>query len=91
MHVARITRESLAVRARPGRVRAIGLIPGQIATEVLEVKPRIEHDEVVADPENDLAKLVVCERHRATGRLGCGFVVGLGLRHGAIASSVATT
>lgn len=44
---------------------------------------------LVADPARDLAKVVVIERHRASGEVGCGFVRGFGLKAGAIASSVA--
>ena len=37
----------------------------------------------------DLAHAAVVERHRATGRVGRGFVTGFGLERGAIASTVA--
>ncbi|KAB2900089.1 MAG: hypothetical protein F9K35_07420, partial [Burkholderiaceae bacterium] len=40
---------------------------------------RVEDGSAVADPGRDLAKLAVFERHRATGRVGLGFVSGLGL------------
>jgi adenine deaminase len=43
----------------------------------------------VADPERDLAKIAVIERHHATGRMGRGFVTGFGLQRGAFASTVA--
>jgi adenine deaminase len=43
----------------------------------------------VADPDRDLAKIAVVERHHATGRIGKGFVTGFGLQRGAFASSVA--
>jgi len=43
----------------------------------------------VVDPDRDLAKLTVIERHRATGNMGHGFVQGLGLVRGALASTVA--
>ena len=39
-------------------------------------------------PELDVAKIAVCERHHRTGHVGLGFISGLGLRHGAVASSV---
>ena len=45
--------------------------------------------QVVADPERDLAKIAVIERHHATGRVGLGFVRGFGLHAGAFASTVA--
>jgi adenine deaminase len=44
---------------------------------------------VQADPARDILKLACIERHRATGNVGVGLVVGLGLTRGAIASSVA--
>jgi adenine deaminase len=43
----------------------------------------------VADPERDLVKLVVLERHRGSGRTAVGFVRGLGLLSGALGTSVA--
>lgn len=79
----------LKVKAAGGRVRVIGVIPGQIVTEKLVVEPRVEGGMVVSDPERDILKLVVVERHHASGNIGIGFVKGLGLKSGAIASSVA--
>lgn len=68
---------------------AVGIIPGQIVTEHLRVTPRIVRGYAQADPGRDILKLACIERHRATGNVGVGLVVGLGLREGAIASSVA--
>lgn len=72
-----------------GPVRAIRLVPGQILTAAATVTPRVVDGQVVADPDQDLAKLACIERHRGSGRVGVGLVQGLGLRHGAIASTVA--
>lgn len=72
-----------------GKARVIGVVPGQIVTESLVDTPPTRNGEVVADPETDTAKLAVLERHLGTGRIGLGLVRGLGLRHGAVASSVA--
>jgi adenine deaminase len=43
---------------------------------------------VVADPDRDLAKIAVVERHHATGRTGLGLATGFGLRSGAFAGTV---
>ena len=51
--------------------------------------PSVRDGEVVADPERDLAKIAVVERHHATGRIGLGLVRGFGLRRGAVATTVA--
>jgi len=44
---------------------------------------------VVPDVERDILKMAVIERHLASGNIGLGLVKGLGLKWGAIASSVA--
>ena len=51
--------------------------------------PSVSDGRVLADPERDLAKIAVVERHHATGRIGLGLVRGFGLRRGAIATTVA--
>ena len=71
------------------QIRAIEIIPGQIITrQTIEAAPVLD-GRVVSDPERDLLKIAVIERHRGTGRTGIGFVKGIGLQRGAIASSVA--
>jgi adenine deaminase len=69
--------------------RIIGIIPGQVVTEDLRLEPTIEDGCVVSDPSRDLLKMAVVERHRGTGNVGLGLVKGIGLKRGAIASSVA--
>jgi len=76
--------------SRSSHLRVIGVIPRQIITQKRIIPAKIdERYGVVADTQRDLAKLAVIERHHATGNLGLGFVQGLGLERGAIASSVA--
>ena len=72
--------------ARP--VRVIELVPDQLLTESSVESPRMDGGLAVADPERDLAKIAVVERHHASGRIGRGFVRGFGLREGALASTV---
>ena len=83
VRVARIDAEDFAVAWEGGRARVIGLVPGQIVTASL-VEALAE---AVADPERDLAKIAVIERHLGTGRIGIGFVKGFGLQRGAFAST----
>jgi adenine deaminase len=70
-----------------GQARVIGVIPDQILTESLVEAPLVEDGYVVADPERDLAKIAVVERHLGTGRQAVGLVRGFGLRSGALAST----
>jgi adenine deaminase len=79
----------LAISARGQRVRTIGVIPEQIVTEHLVFDARVEDRLAVADPARDLLKMAVIERHGRSGTVGLGFVHGLGLTRGAIASTVA--
>lgn len=77
------------IPAGGGRMRVIQVIPDQIVTESAQAEAKVEHGEAVADPERDLLKLAVIERHTGSGRVGLGFVRGFGLRFGALASTVA--
>jgi len=77
------------VPAQGKRIRVIGVIEDQLLTEHLVLEAACEGGLAVADPERDLLKMVVVERHRGTARAGKGFVKGLGLARGALASTVA--
>lgn len=72
-----------------GLINVIGVTEGSVITKTLKLKPKIENGFITADPENDVAKIMVLERHRDTGRFSVGFVKGLGISKGAIGSSVA--
>jgi adenine deaminase len=74
---------------RNGRARVIGIVPDQIVTDSLTDEPRLDGAKAVSDPDRDLLKIAVVERHLGTGRVGLGFVRGFGLRSGALASTVA--
>jgi adenine deaminase len=77
------------IQANGRRLRVIGLVPDQIITQHLIEELPTREGEVVADPGRDILKLAVIERHLATGNVGLGFVKGLGLSKGAMASTVA--
>lgn len=47
------------------------------------------NNNAVSNLENDTLKICVIERHHATGNIGKGFIRGIGLKSGAIASTVA--
>lgn len=78
-----------AIKAEGSRIKVIETVPGQIVTRRSTAEARIENGQAGADPERDLLKLAVVERHRGTGNVGLGFVRGFGLQRGAIASSAA--
>ncbi len=89
VHIGDITEEMLRIPGWPGMVEVVGIEPGQITTRRLSEEASIKDGLIVADPARDILKLVVIERHHASGNVGLGLVKGFGLRKGAIASSVA--
>jgi len=87
------TLEDLTIRAenKTGtvKVRAIGVIPASAYTRNLQAEAPVEDDKVLNSPENDLIKIAVFERHGRSGCSAVAFVKGLGLKEGAVASTVA--
>jgi adenine deaminase len=79
----------LAVPAAGTGLRAIEIVPDQIVTAERILETPLRNGYAVADPDRDLLKLAVIERHAFTGNIGIGFVRGFGLKRGALASSVA--
>jgi adenine deaminase len=84
-----VTEDDLRIPWSGGEARVIGLVPDQVVTESLAAEPAVGDGEAKADPERDLAKIAVIERHLGTGRIGRGFVGRSGLQRGALASTVA--
>jgi len=67
----------------------IEIVPGQIVTKKVVERIEVVDGVVMPDLERDILKLVVVERHKASGNIGLGLVKGFGLKKGALASSVA--
>ena len=83
-----LTAEAFALPpAAGGRCRVIRLVPGQLLTE--EWLTDLPLCSGGVDVSRDILKIAVLERHRYTGHRGLGLIAGIGLRHGAIASTVA--
>ncbi len=67
----------------------VGLLPGSLITEHLQMDlPVSGKGEKKADPDHDIAKAAVVERHGGKNRHALGFVRGTGLKSGAVASSI---
>ncbi len=88
IHVKPFEIEALELKAKSDYARTIELVPEQTLTKSILAAVKQKKGLVVADPDNDILKLVVVERHKGTGNIGLGLVKGFGLKHGALASSV---
>lgn len=70
-------------------VNTIEIIPHQLVTKSSECEAKFENGLLQSNIDEDVLKIIVMERHRATGNIGKGFVKGFNLKAGAIASTVA--
>jgi adenine deaminase len=89
MRTPPLTIDSFRIAGTSDDARVIGIIPGQIITEHLTMPAPHHAGYLHADPDRDLAKIAVIERHSGSGSIGLGLARGFGLRRGALASSVA--
>ena len=82
-----ISKYDLALRCHIS-APVIKMIPHQLVTEL--VYRDVERDENGCFiPSEGMVKLAVIERHHATGSMAVGILEGLGIKHGAVASTVA--
>ena len=89
VRVGSLKKDAFLLRSSQPLAKVIQLIPGQIVTKK-EVRKIILKDGIAyPNIKEDISKIVVVERHKATGNIGIGFVSGFGLTKGAIGSSVA--
>lgn len=91
VNIKYLYREDLKIKVPEDKhnIKVINVIPQQLITKMSVEAPKIENGFAVSDTANDILKIAVIERHRATGNIGLGFVKGFGLKSGAIASTVA--
>ena len=89
INIKKLSRQSFALDVGDDPVRIIGLVPHSLLTENMISRVEVRDGRYYTPEGEALLKIAVIERHRATGNLGLGLVAGLGLKGGAIASSVA--
>ena len=89
MNIEEMNEKDLRLQAQGSEMRAIRALPNTLITEEEIVTVSEHQGQAVSDANRDLLKIVVIERHQGSGRKGFGFVRGLGLRKGALASTVA--
>ncbi len=89
MNIKPFTVEALRMPAPEGASTVIEIVPDQVITKKLQERAKVVDGFIVPDIKRDILKLVVVERHKATGNIGLGLVKGFSLKKGALASSVA--
>ncbi len=86
-HLETLCAEDFYIDAAADKCRVIRLIERQLLTEEWITDICFAKNNGI-DTERDILKLAVIERHKNTGHKGIGFISGVGMKKGAIASSV---
>ncbi len=77
------------IKKQGKQARVIVAEIGSLITGERWLEPLIdEAGYCLSDPTRDLLRLYVIERHRGSGQIGRGFIQGLGLKSGAIGSTI---
>ncbi|GEP49741.1 adenine deaminase [Flavobacterium noncentrifugens] len=77
-----------AISGLPDKIRVIEALEGQLITNEIHFKPKIQDGKIISDPENDILKMAVVNRYQ-NAKPAIAFIKNFGLKKGAIASSVA--
>lgn len=85
----KISVEEIKIENQNKKIKVIEVIDKELITKEKICLPKIENNNLVADIEKDVLKIVVYNRYEKVSKPQVGFISGFGLRHGAIASSVA--
>jgi len=84
----KITTAQLHVIPTDGQLKVINVDDGQLFTHKILCQPKIVDGNIVSDVENDVLKLVVYNRYQPSVP-AIGFIRNIGLKRGALASTVA--
>jgi adenine deaminase len=83
--------ETFAIKAHSAApvIRVIEAIEGQLVTNCLQLNAKVEGGYIVSDTEQDVLKIAVINRYDNDAPVATAFVKNFGLKHGALASTVA--
>ena len=84
------SKDKFKMNLKSDKVNVIEILPGGVVTKKsVETIDLDENGEFIYNPEKDIVKVAVIERHQGTGNVACGFLKGYGIKEGAVALSVA--
>jgi len=89
-HVRDFSAKKLVLNLNSDTAWIIDVKSGSVVTGKGKAKPSRDHSgNFVFNPDLDIVKIAVVERHRGTGNVGVGLIRGYGIKRGAAAISVA--
>jgi adenine deaminase len=80
VHIAPFDESSFEIPVKGKKIKIIDIIPHQIVTKPLIDYVNEKDSLAVSDPDRDILKIGVVERHFASGNIGLGFVRGFGFK-----------
>lgn len=84
------SKEKFKMNLKSNKVNVIQILPGGVVTGKATAEITLdENGEFVRNPEEDIVKVAVVERHQGTGNVACRFLKGYGIKSGAVALSIA--
>lgn len=86
-NIKKVNEKDFHIKERGTLCRVIEACSGQLITNEKQTEINWNENNGI-DISRDILKIAVLERHKNTGHIGLGFVSGIGLKSGAIASSV---
>ncbi|WP_044339762.1 adenine deaminase [Rossellomorea aquimaris] len=90
VHIPDLTEKDLQIEiGGTNKAHIIEIIPNHLRTNKRIEKVQVENGFFIPSIQQDQLKMAVIERHKGTGNIGLGIVKGLGLKEGAIATTIA--
>ena len=89
-HVKDFSENKLKLNLKGDKVHVIDIMPGGVVTGkgTAEIR-RDSNGDFVHNPEEDIVKVAVVERHQGTGNVAVSLLRGYGIKEGAVALSIA--
>ncbi len=88
IHILDSDNVSFDINLKGNKVKVIELIENNVTTTKVVREVLVENGLYKHNPERDILKLAVVERHHKTGNVGLGFVEGYGLKNGAVGMTI---
>ncbi|HRT79637.1 MAG TPA: adenine deaminase [Bacteroidales bacterium] len=85
----KISIEDLKVKPKSNKIKVIEIIDKELITNSFIIKPKVVSNNIISDIEKDILKIVVYNRYQKNSKPSIGFIHGIGLKSGAIATTVA--
>lgn len=89
-HVKDFSKDKLKMKLKSNHVNVISVVEDGVVTKKITADINLsEAGDFIYNPEEDIVKIAVVERHQNTGNVALGLLHGYGIKEGAIALSIA--